>query len=64
MRNSSEFRHRIEIKGDNLSLRAHDYSKLRRVKEMLENNDFEVVITGICTEKYNTTEYNNLKIAV
>lgn len=47
MRNAQEFKHRIEIKGDNLILTAHDYSFLRRVKEMLAFNNFDVIITGI-----------------
>jgi len=47
MRNPQEYRPRIEIRGDNLILTAHDYSKLRRVKEMLTFNDFDVIITGI-----------------
>jgi hypothetical protein len=51
MRNPQEYKPRIEIKGDNLILTAHDYSKLRRVKEMLTQNDFDVIIIGIQTEK-------------
>jgi phosphotransferase system IIB component len=59
MKNGQEYRPRIEIKGDNLIISNHDLSKIRRVKEMLESNNFDVIITGISAEVY-----SELKVAV
>jgi hypothetical protein len=59
MRNPVENRPKIEIRGNDINLSESDFSKLRRVKNMLEANDMVVTIVGISTD--NQTE---LKIAV
>jgi hypothetical protein len=47
MRNLSEHRPRVEIKGNDITVTEHQYSILRRTKEVLELNDFDCVIMGI-----------------
>ena len=52
-------RTRIEIVSDGVPMSSEDYTKIRRVVSMLENNDFDVTLKGFVSE-----DNFNLKQAV
>lgn len=55
MKNYNSPRPRITIKCD-MTLTNEQYSKIRRVSNMLEANDFDVVIKNIVSESKRLTE--------
>jgi hypothetical protein len=59
MKTIGKHRTRIEIVSDGVPMSSEDYTKIRRVVSMLENNDFDVTLKGFVSE-----DNFNLKQAV